>query len=99
MVIYLLLYLVGVSKVSAVFPLSAGQAYCRPINGFILNQQECSCSGSPKDWAKMDKLSEGYNKQLERIAKKYKGKTGGTFAVMYSPALLDISTFPIDAFR
>ncbi|KAG1443131.1 hypothetical protein G6F56_010785 [Rhizopus delemar] len=40
-----------------------------------------------------------YNKQLDKIAAKYKGKTGDTFAVMYSPPEIDISSFPIEAFR
>lgn len=41
----------------------------------------------------------GYNKQLQAIAAKYPGKPGGTFAVMYSPAPIDILSFPIDALR
>jgi len=40
-----------------------------------------------------------YNEQLQTIANKYKGQPNGTFAVMYSPAPIDISSFPIDALR
>ncbi|KAG1308086.1 hypothetical protein G6F61_005674 [Rhizopus arrhizus] len=45
----------------------------------------------------MDSVSDGYNQQLQAIAAKYPGKPGGTFAVMYSPAPIDILSFPIDA--
>ncbi|KAG1088832.1 hypothetical protein G6F42_020155 [Rhizopus arrhizus] len=47
----------------------------------------------------MDALSDAYNAKLEAIADKYKGQPNGTFAVMYSPAPIDISSFPIDALR
>ncbi|CAO3636065.1 unnamed protein product [Mucor hiemalis] len=57
----------------------------------------CSCSNSPKNWAKMDDLSDKYNEQLQAIANKYKGKKGGTFAVMYSPTPVDFSSFPLSA--
>lgn len=109
--------LVGTFKVSGVFPLSAGQAYCKP-NGILENTKECSCSSSAANLEKMDALSDGkslvmnymyqklikwkhvaYNQQLQTIANKYKGQPNGTFAVMYSPAPIDISTFPIDALR
>jgi phospholipase B1 len=40
-----------------------------------------------------------YNAKLQAIADKYKGTANGTFAVMYSPAPIDISTFPVDALR
>lgn len=50
--------LVGTFKVSGVFPLSAGQAYCVP-NGILENTGECSCSSSPENLAKMDALSDG----------------------------------------
>lgn len=109
--------LVGTFKVSGVFPLSAGQAYCKP-NGILENKKECSCSSSAENLAKMDALSDGkcmgivfdycllikrkyvaYNQQLQTIANKYKGQPNGTFAVMYSPAPIDISSFPIDALR
>jgi phospholipase B1 len=47
----------------------------------------------------MDALSDSYNVRLQAIADKYKGTPGGTFAVMYSPAPIQISTFPVDALR
>lgn len=89
---------VGSFKVSGVFPLSAGNSYCKP-NGFLFNTEECSCSSSPENLAKMDALADSYNVKLQQIADKYKGQAGGTFAVMYSPAPIDLSSFPIDALR
>lgn len=50
--------LVGTFKVSGVFPLSAGQAYCVP-NGILENTKECSCSNSAANLEKMDALSDG----------------------------------------
>lgn len=107
--------IVATFKVSKVFTLSAGQAYCVP-NGFFDNTNECACFRSADNLAKMDALSDGelevllelisvvntwlaYNAKLEAIADKYKGQPNGTFAVMYSPAPIDISSFPIDALR
>lgn len=45
----------------------------------------------------MDTVSEAYNQRLEAIANKNKGVAGGTFAVMYSPAPIDLSSFPVNA--
>lgn len=81
---------------SGVFPLTSGNPYCIP-NGILDNEGECGCSSSPENLAKMDKISEGYNQQLVAIANKYKAVPGGTFGVMYSPAPIDMGTFPVDA--
>jgi hypothetical protein len=40
-----------------------------------------------------------YNAKLKAVAAKYAGVPGGQFAVMYSPAPINISSFPIDALR
>ncbi|KAI9478661.1 MAG: hypothetical protein EXX96DRAFT_571769 [Benjaminiella poitrasii] len=88
--------LFGTFKVSGVYPLTNGQAYCVP-NGFLKNTDECQCFSSAENMAKMDAISDAYNQKLQAIADKYKGKPNGTFAVMYSPAPIDILSFPIDA--
>ncbi|CAO3686249.1 hypothetical protein CU097_013354 [Rhizopus azygosporus] len=89
--------LLGTFKVSGVFPLTAGQTqYCKP-NGLLENKLECGCSSSADNLASMDAVSDGYNQQLQAIAAKYPGKPGGTFAVMYTPAPIDLSSFPVDA--
>ncbi|KAG2210295.1 hypothetical protein INT47_003280 [Mucor saturninus] len=89
--------LLGTFKVSGVFPLSANNAdYCIK-NGLLENTKECSCSGSAADLTKMDNLSDAYNAKLAALANKYKGVAGATFAVMYSPAPIDLGSFPINA--
>ncbi|EIE79163.1 hypothetical protein RO3G_03868 [Rhizopus delemar RA 99-880] len=89
--------LLGAFKVSGVSTLTENETkYCKP-NLILNNKLECSCFGSSDKLASMDSVSDGYNKQLQAIAAKYPGKPGGTFAVMYSPAPIDILSFPIDA--
>ncbi|KAI8888184.1 hypothetical protein K501DRAFT_173727 [Backusella circina FSU 941] len=89
--------LLGTFKVSGVFPLTNGREdYCALINGGV-NEFECSCASSAENLAKMDALSDGYNAQLKAIAEKYKGTSGGKFGVMYTPAPIDVTSFPIDA--
>ncbi|KAG0743573.1 hypothetical protein G6F62_004488 [Rhizopus arrhizus] len=89
--------LLGAFKVSGVSSLTENETkYCKP-NLILNNKLECSCFGSSDKLASMDSVSDGYNQQLQAIAAKYPGKPGGTFAVMYSPAPIDILSFPIDA--
>ncbi|KAI7892132.1 uncharacterized protein EV154DRAFT_505727 [Mucor mucedo] len=89
--------LLGTFKVSGIFPLSAkNKSYCVK-NGILENNKECACSGSTANMTKMDDLSDAYNEKLSILAAKYKGVVGGTFAVMYSPAPIDFSSFPINA--
>jgi lysophospholipase L1-like esterase len=61
------------------------------------NTKECECSGSAANLTKMDTISDAYNAKLSALATKYKGVAGATFAVMYSPAPIDLSSFPINA--
>jgi hypothetical protein len=63
-----LVNLIGTFRVSEVFPLSAGQAYCRPVNNdtnTIGNRHECSCGAFPGGLEKMDNLTAG--NKLKRI--------------------------------
>ncbi|KAI9252093.1 hypothetical protein BY458DRAFT_589878 [Sporodiniella umbellata] len=88
--------LMGNFKASGLKALRANQdAYCKthlPLQDEI----ECICL-SVNNLARMDEMVDGYNQKLELIAKKYSGKPGGSFAVMYSPAPIDLPSFPIDA--
>ncbi|KAI8368206.1 uncharacterized protein BYT42DRAFT_503695 [Radiomyces spectabilis] len=95
-----LVNLLGTFEVSAVFPLTEGQAYCRPRHNdssTILNRSMCSCSDSEENLRKMDELSAGYNEKLRAIAEKYKAVDGATFGVVYRPMPINIGSFPIDA--
>jgi phospholipase B1 len=62
----------------------------------IKNLKECSCHADA-DHKSMDDLAASYNQQLITIANKYKAQPGGTFAVVYHPANINIMSFPIDA--
>lgn len=62
-IIVLLQCTVGTFKVSGVFPLSAGQSYCVP-NGLLENKNECGCSSSAANLAKMDAVSDGKNNKF-----------------------------------
>ncbi|KAI9243525.1 hypothetical protein BY458DRAFT_485853 [Sporodiniella umbellata] len=58
----------------------------------------CSCVTEKHGAEKADLASKMFNQQLEVITKKYVGKPGGTFAVMYSPAPVDLTSFPVQVF-
>ncbi|CAO3625929.1 unnamed protein product [Mucor hiemalis] len=91
--------LIGTFKVSGVFPLAdADQSYCVP-NGILENRLRCSCANSIENMAAMDAVSDAYNEKLAAIAAKYSGKPGDTFAVMYRPAPMNMTSLPIDALR
>ncbi|KAI7897006.1 uncharacterized protein EV154DRAFT_475801 [Mucor mucedo] len=90
--------LMGSFKVSGVFPLSGKNTdYCVK-NGILDNEKECVCSGSSEKLEAMDRVQEGYAEKLSDIAEKYKGVPNATFGVMYTPASVDIESFPITAF-
>ncbi|KAI9272885.1 hypothetical protein BDA99DRAFT_432643 [Phascolomyces articulosus] len=95
-----LVNLVGSFNVSEVYGLTKGQEYCRPLFNnpdAILNRVECSCFlFSDKERDNMDDLSANYNVQLEAIYEKYKAQESDTFAVRYTPAKIDIGSFPLE---
>ncbi|KAI9252091.1 hypothetical protein BY458DRAFT_463231 [Sporodiniella umbellata] len=88
--------LVGNFKVSGLSNLRANQDdYCKKNIPFE-DKLECSCLSSNK-LEHMDSMADGYNQQLEAIASSYIGKPGADFAVMYTPAPIDLNSFPINA--
>ncbi|KAG2222309.1 hypothetical protein INT45_001572 [Circinella minor] len=95
-----LVNLVGSFNVSAVYDLTKGQEYCRPLFNnpdAILNRVECSCFlFDDEARSNMDVLSNGYNQGLINIYNKYKDQESDTFAVRYTPAQIDISGFPLE---
>ncbi|KAG0175632.1 hypothetical protein DFQ28_006604 [Apophysomyces sp. BC1034] len=93
-------YQVGVFNVSGVYTVTSGQKYCQPFkpSGFMFNQVECLCAIDKKYHATMDKVAAGYDQQVRRLYKKYKALSNENFAVMYSPAPINITSFPIDGF-
>ncbi|KAI9263353.1 hypothetical protein BDA99DRAFT_438410 [Phascolomyces articulosus] len=95
-----LVNLVGSFNVSAVYGLTKGQEYCRPLFNnpdAILNRVECSCFlFDDEARSNMDVLSDGYNDGLVNIYNKYKDQESDTFAVRYTPARIDIAGFPLE---
>ncbi|KAG0929766.1 hypothetical protein G6F57_012005 [Rhizopus arrhizus] len=74
------------------------QEYCSS-SGLLTKTIGCRCLDTLSSAVNMIRYYVAYNKQLQTIAAKYRGKPGGTFAVMYYPVEIDILSFPIDAFR
>ncbi|KAG2172290.1 hypothetical protein INT43_004832, partial [Umbelopsis isabellina] len=92
--------LVGEFRVSPVYTVTANQSYCQPFTGSTLeiNSIECSCAKTAAGKAFMDQTCDGYNAQLQQIYQDYKALNSPTFAVVYTPANIQVGTFPIQAF-
>ncbi|KAI9263352.1 hypothetical protein BDA99DRAFT_438457 [Phascolomyces articulosus] len=95
-----LVNVVGSFNVSVVYNLTKGQEYCRPIfdqPNFLLNRAECPCflDGKEETRHSMDLLSASYNDEIMKIYNKYKGQESETFAIRYTPPLIDIGSFPL----
>ncbi|KAI8969709.1 hypothetical protein BDB01DRAFT_816414 [Pilobolus umbonatus] len=92
-----LVNLIGTFNVSEVYSVTTGQEYCNAFDpsDFHINTVECPCALSKSFRTKMDENSMGYNRELERIFKKFKALQTDSFGVMLSPANIDISSFPV----
>ncbi|KAG0170908.1 hypothetical protein DFQ28_001416 [Apophysomyces sp. BC1034] len=95
-----LVNLIGVFNVSGIYDITSGQKYCEPFkhSSFMFNKAECSCGIDKTYHATMNNLAAGYNQQVQKIYQKYKALSNENFAVMYSPAPINITSFPIDGF-
>ncbi|KAL7314360.1 hypothetical protein PS15m_005943 [Mucor circinelloides] len=94
-----LVNLISTFNVSEVFPLTEGKAYCRPKNNdssTVGNKESCSCGNSEEGLQKMYNLTAAYNEKLHSIYEKYQQNKSDTFAVVYQPANLNISGFPVE---
>lgn len=94
-----LVNLIGTFNVTGVYSVTEGQDYCKPFKGsdFIFNTVECPCALSKKYRPKIDATSAGYSQQLRRIYEKYRPLQTDSFGVMFSPANIDVSSFPVKA--
>ncbi|KAI8969710.1 hypothetical protein BDB01DRAFT_768090 [Pilobolus umbonatus] len=92
-----LVNLIGTFNVSEVYSVTTGQDYCSAFkpSDFHINTVECPCALYEPYRPKMDQMSMGYNRELERIYNKYKPLQTATFGVMYTPANIDIASFPV----
>ncbi|KAF7721874.1 hypothetical protein EC973_003970 [Apophysomyces ossiformis] len=95
-----LVNLIGVFNVSGVYTVTSGQKYCEPFKftDFMFNKVECACAIDKKYHATMDKVAAGYDQQVRNLYHKYKALSNENFAVMYTPAPINITSFPIDGF-
>ncbi|OAC98737.1 hypothetical protein MUCCIDRAFT_114978 [Mucor lusitanicus CBS 277.49] len=96
-----LINLISTFNVSELFPITEGQAYCRPKNNdssTIGNRKSCSCGNSEEGLQKMFNLTAAYNEKLHAIYEKYQQNKSDTFAVVYQPANLNITGFPLEFF-
>ncbi|KAI8969714.1 hypothetical protein BDB01DRAFT_840127 [Pilobolus umbonatus] len=89
--------LIGTFNVSDIYSVTAGQDYCDTfkLSDFHINTVECPCALKESYREKMNEVSMGYNRELERIHLKFKSLQTDTFGVMYSPASVDLSSFPV----
>ncbi|KAI9476469.1 MAG: hypothetical protein EXX96DRAFT_596522 [Benjaminiella poitrasii] len=97
-----LVNLIGTFNVSEVFPLTAGQSYCRMKNNdpsTVGNLQSCSCGRTPEGLQTMSNLSKAYNEKLYGIYEKYQQNKTDNFTVVYQQSNINISGFPVDFFR
>ncbi|KAI9322813.1 hypothetical protein BX666DRAFT_2148143 [Dichotomocladium elegans] len=93
--------LVGTFKVSPIYNLTKGQDYCKPMfyqPNWLINRFECACFLKSEDQIlAMDALTDGYNTQLQSIAKKYNAEKNSTFAVAFQPININLAGFPMEA--
>ncbi|KAG0747355.1 hypothetical protein G6F57_007194 [Rhizopus arrhizus] len=96
-----LVNLIGAFNVSQLFPVTAGQAYCRPQNNdpsTVGNVRECTCGSTPGGLDKMDELAVEYNKRLYAIYEKHQQTKSDNFTVVYQHSNLNMTSFPIEFF-
>ncbi|CAO3679287.1 hypothetical protein G6F70_005299 [Rhizopus microsporus] len=96
-----LVNVIGAFNVSQLFPVTAGQAYCRPTHNdtsTIGNRRECTCGSTPDGLKHMDYLAVEYNKRLFGIYQKYQQNKNDSFAVVYQHSNLNMTSFPINFF-
>ncbi|GAB5585328.1 hypothetical protein Unana1_00228 [Umbelopsis nana] len=92
--------LMGDFRVSPVYTVTANQSYCQPFTGTTIeiNSIECGCAKTAAGKAIMDQAADGYSAQARQIYDDYKNLNSSSFAVLYSPANVDVGTFPVQAF-
>ncbi|KAI7861436.1 hypothetical protein BDF14DRAFT_1869766 [Spinellus fusiger] len=93
--------LIGNWHVSGLLALSdANPSYCKFGNKKTINlnpRSECPCLQSKSETEAMDLITTKFNIKLAEIAKKYEAKSD-SFAVVFQPANLNLTSLPISAF-
>lgn len=91
---------VGVMRVEQIFvQTKAYPKYCEPFprSTFVLHNYECECAHTQANRTIMANFTPQYNLQLQQIVQSY--APNDTFAVVYQPLNINITSFPIDAIR
>lgn len=94
--------LFGVFRVSDVYQLTLNQPYCSQLIPLPHWNIECSCmlaSGALGNATRsaMDQLQDMYNERLIKIAKEYQTAQNPKFAVMWQPANVPLSSYPVES--
>ncbi|CAG8794772.1 12065_t:CDS:2, partial [Gigaspora rosea] len=93
--------IVGNFNVSQIYKVTRGQSkYCKKLG--VLPNFECECAfletpEGEKKRQSMDDLSQKYNAAISRIVQNYADNPSDTFAVVYQPFDLDLTSFPINS--
>ncbi|KAI7882061.1 hypothetical protein K492DRAFT_128088 [Lichtheimia hyalospora FSU 10163] len=93
-------YVVGVMRVDEIFiETQAYPEYCQPFprSSFVMHNHECECAHSEANRTIMRTLTPQYNTALETIVSRY--PSNDTFAVVFQPLKMDVSSFPIQVIR
>lgn len=91
---------VGVMRVDEIFiETQAYPEYCQPFprSSFVMHDHECECAHSEANRTIMRTLTPQYNTALESIVFRY--QSNDTFAVVFQPLKMDVSSFPIQVIR
>ncbi|KAJ8663321.1 hypothetical protein O0I10_000560 [Lichtheimia ornata] len=91
-----LVQVVGVMRVDEIFiETQAYPEYCQPFprSSFVMHDHECECAHSEANRTIMRTLTPQYNTALESIVSRY--PSNDTFAVVFQPLKMDVSSFPI----
>ncbi|KAG8854234.1 hypothetical protein FRC20_001083 [Serendipita sp. 405] len=94
--------ILGVFKVSDVYTMTLNQPYCSQILPVPHVNIECPCmllSGVAGNATRllMDTLQTQYNERLVKIIRDYQQARYSDFAVLWQPANVPLSTYPVDA--
>ncbi|CAO3696535.1 unnamed protein product [Rhizopus stolonifer] len=92
--------LIGVFNVTTVYPLTLHHPYCNAsiFGGFQVNMIECLCALNPDNVILLNDIATGYSNKLRDLHLKYKAQQTDDFGVIYTPANINFTQYPIELF-
>ncbi|KAG1146213.1 hypothetical protein G6F37_004094 [Rhizopus arrhizus] len=92
--------LIGLFNVSNIYALTENKPYCHAsLFGFTqANRFECPCAANSKYIPKLSGVAALYNEKLYSIYLKYRDIQPESFGVMFTPANINLTTFPLEYF-